>query len=172
LDADTRIDVTRVAMEDLWTYERAPGRRLVLPWTSTGLPSGVVQMDFVFNEQLPQQPAVTEISTAGGDTVSVLAASPELSLAWKLLWLETDMYPQGKDLYDATLLAERYTVPLELLRHVLGKELGAGAVHFTPASVLAWDVDWQNFVDEYPDVTGTAKQWQQRLAESLGRTFE
>jgi hypothetical protein len=168
----TRIDVTRPAMEDLWTYERAPGRRLVLPWTSSELPPGVVQMDFVFNEQLPQEPRLTEVVTTGSQPVEVLAASPELSLAWKLLWLETDSYPQGKDLYDATVLAERYTVPVDLLRQVLGKELGAAAVDFSPASVLEWDVDWHNFIGEYPDITGTVEQWQRRLAAALRATFD
>ncbi|PYC74957.1 hypothetical protein C7C45_03455 [Micromonospora arborensis] len=40
----------------------------------------------------------------------VLAAPAPLALAWKLLWLATDRYPQGKDLYDAALLAEHTTV--------------------------------------------------------------
>ncbi|NET47696.1 MAG: nucleotidyl transferase AbiEii/AbiGii toxin family protein [Merismopedia sp. SIO2A8] len=38
--------------------------------------------------------------------VRVLAVSKTTLLAWKILWLETDLYPQGHDLYDAARLAE------------------------------------------------------------------
>jgi hypothetical protein len=171
VDEDLRLDTSRVAREELWTYERAPGLRLVVPWTGAGLPAGVVQMDFVFSERLPQPPALTQIPVPGRDPVSVLAAGPELSLAWKLLWLETDMYPQGKDLYDAVLLAERWTVPLDLVRRVLSVELGELATDFTARSVLKWDVDWDNFIDEYPEMAGTAQDWQLRLAQALTRSF-
>ncbi|MFJ3904726.1 nucleotidyl transferase AbiEii/AbiGii toxin family protein [Streptomyces sp. NPDC090025] len=100
--------------EYIWTYERVPGLRLAVPWTVPGLPGGQVQIDLVFQERLPR-PAVP-VEVAG---VVVAAASPELSLAWKLLWVSCDMYPQGKDLYDAVLLAERFPVPLDLLERVL-----------------------------------------------------
>ena len=45
-----------------------------------------------------------------GVAAPMLAAPAPLALAWKLLWLATDTYPQGKDLYDAVLLAENTTV--------------------------------------------------------------
>ena len=51
--------------------------------------------------------------------VPVLAASNEESLAWKLLWLFSDFYPQGKDRYDAVLLAERTALRSSLLKTVL-----------------------------------------------------
>jgi hypothetical protein len=99
----------------------------------------------------------------------VLAASASLSLAWKLLWLATDTYPQGKDLYDAVLLAEHTTVDQDLVRQLMRPELGTEADAFTAETVLSWQVDWTNFTDEYPAITGTAEQWTRRLALALER---
>ncbi|MGP4103973.1 nucleotidyl transferase AbiEii/AbiGii toxin family protein [Nonomuraea sp. KM90] len=100
-----RMDVCDIAVDDIWTYERAPGRRLVVTWRAGRLPPGTVQLDFVFNERLPDpsEPALTPRAD-GGERTRVLGATPELSLAWKLLWLDDDdSYPQGKDRYDAVL---------------------------------------------------------------------
>src|SRR5439155_22050872 len=80
-----------VAVEDIWTYERAPGRRLVFPFTAAGLPPGNVQVDFVFNEKLPLPPHRVRMPPSH---VEIATAAPELALAWKLLWLATDMWPQ------------------------------------------------------------------------------
>jgi hypothetical protein len=46
-------------------------------------------------------------------------------------------------------------------------ELGGAAADFTPETVLTWDVDWANFVAEYPRVRGTAVTFQHRLAAAL-----
>jgi hypothetical protein len=48
---------------------------------------------------------------------------------------------------------------------------GQEADSFTAASVLAWDVDWTNFTDEYPTVAGAAEQWALRLAVALDRSW-
>lgn len=141
----------RVAAEDIWTYERAPGRRLVFPFNAPGLPAGSVQLDFVFHEKLPVAPELVHIPLIGEP---VPAATAELSLAWKLLWLETDMWPQGKDLYDATLLAEHTKTSLHLVREVLRPELGDQADEFTAASVLRWTMDWDNFRDHIGTIAG------------------
>jgi hypothetical protein len=151
----------------IWTYERADGRRLVIPFDQGG-ETGNVQVDVVFGEKLPIGP---EVLVLPGVDQPVLAATPALSLAWKLLWLTTDMYPQGKDLYDATLLAEHTTVDLALVRDLLRPELGTAADDFTAADVLQWDVDWRNFTDEYPAVDGTGEQWLRRLALVLDRAW-
>ncbi|MFE4336806.1 nucleotidyl transferase AbiEii/AbiGii toxin family protein [Streptomyces sp. NPDC056831] len=91
-----RIDAAGMVTEDIWTYDRVPGRRMLPPWTAPGVPGGTVQLDVVFNETLPAPAAVNELQPlADGPGCRVLAASPELSLAWKLLWLVTDAYPQG-----------------------------------------------------------------------------
>lgn len=157
----------RVAVSDIWTYERADGRRLVIPFAVDGLPPGTVQLDFVFNEHLPIEPVVLVLP---GVDEPVLAAPADLALAWKLQWLATDMYPQGKDLYDAVQLAEHTTVDLDLVRGLVREELGdAEADAFCAESVLLWDVDWLNFVAEYPDVRGDASEWLRRLARALDR---
>lgn len=171
----TVIDAAGATTDDIWTYERADGRRIVLPWRAEGLPSGTVQMDVVFGEELFADPIQTTIPSPHGGGVSVWSATKELSLAWKLLWLETDSYPQGKDLYDATLLAEQTSLPFELLYRVVqsggdGYYDYAGKLH--PDFPREWDVDWENFRTEYPWVEGEAEEWQARLTEALAPTFD
>lgn len=150
----------------IWTYERADGRRVVIPFSRPGLPDGTVQIDIVFGEHLLIAPQ--PLTVLG---VPVTAASAGLSLAWKLQWLATDAYPQGKDLYDAVLLAEHTTVDLALVHDLMRPELGDDADRFTAATVLSWtDVDWRNFTDAYPGINGTATDWLRRLALALDRT--
>ncbi|PWK48772.1 nucleotidyltransferase AbiEii toxin of type IV toxin-antitoxin system [Actinoplanes xinjiangensis] len=152
----------------IWTYERADGRRLVIPFSAPGVPDGSVQIDVVFGEDLPIEPEPVALA---GVKPLVLGATAELSLAWKLLWLATDRYPQGKDLYDAVLLAEHTTVDVELVRELLLPELGDEALEFSAVTPLSWhDVDWDNFADEYPQVAGTARHWLRRLALALDRS--
>ncbi|MFJ9340625.1 nucleotidyl transferase AbiEii/AbiGii toxin family protein [Streptomyces sp. NPDC101733] len=173
-EGDLTISAEGAVHEDIWTYERVPGRRLVLPWSAPGLPGGQVQLDFVFNERLPAAPEPARV--AG---VRLMAATPELSLAWKLVWLATDMYPHGKDLYDAVLLAEECTAPYALV-HTVFRESGEW---FPPKS--PWDspltleafaeverADWDLFRAEYPGVGGSAATYAQRLRTALGPTFD
>lgn len=159
--------------EDIWTYERVPGRRLVLPWSADGLPGGQIQLDFVFNERLPARPEPAEVAGA-----LLPAATPELSLAWKLVWLATDMYPQGKDLYDAVLLAERCTAPYELVHTVFmesGEFFPSHARRDTPLTMDAFDgvreADWDAFAAEYPGIPGSAASYAERLLRALAPTF-
>ncbi|NML54608.1 nucleotidyl transferase AbiEii/AbiGii toxin family protein [Streptomyces sp. R302] len=164
LDLDLVIDDAGAVTEYIWTYERVPGHRLVLPWSAPGLPGGQVQLDFVFHERLPTPPRPTEV--AG---VQVRAADRELSLAWKLLWLSCDMHPQAKDLYDAVLLAESCTLPLPLLETVLKEAdewpLDIG-VPFGPAvfEQAAREVDWAAFPDDH---AGAGKDSGPSLREEL-----
>jgi hypothetical protein len=161
-----------VAMDEIWTYERAPGRRLVFAWQATGLPPGHIQMDFVFGERLWTEPIVTEIPLVSGETARVLAASQELSLAWKLVWLHTDVYPQGKDLYDAVLLAEQTPLRLDILNAALEAADWRHGRVTGPDFPLQWEVDWESFRREHPWIEGSVKDWQVRLAEALRPTFE
>ncbi|GAA2815970.1 nucleotidyl transferase AbiEii/AbiGii toxin family protein [Crossiella cryophila] len=156
----------QVRSEHIWTYERVPGRRLVFPFDVDGLPQGAIQLDLVFNEPLPEPPVTVAIPPLG---TPMRTASASLSLAWKLQWLMTDLYPQGKDLYDAVLLAEYTTVSLDLVRELLRPELGREAEDFTPDSVLGLPVDWINFRDEQPGVEGEVRPWLDRLAAALAR---
>lgn len=169
---DAVIDVKRIFVDDIWTYERAAGKRIVFPWRAEGLPPGYIQMDVVFNEDLWNDPIQTKIPIIQNSSRTVWSVDKEISLAWKLLWLETDMYPQGKDLYDAVLLAHTTHLSLDLLKLVLqsgdwrprGEEL-------TADFPLEWEVDWENFKLEHPWIEGTAEEWQTRLSEALKETF-
>ena len=64
-----------MATDDIWTYERAEGRRIVFPWHAPYAPGGAVQVDVVFGETLAETPTQAAIPTADGDAVSVLAAT-------------------------------------------------------------------------------------------------
>jgi len=171
---NTVIQVERITVDDIWTYERSSGRRIVFPWLADDLPPGQVQMDIVFREELLVDPFEMQIpSLSGGDSIRVWAATPELSLAWKLLWLQTDMYPQGKDLYDATLLAEQTPLSLDLLHRVLlQSEDGKSYVPLDPEFPMLWDVDWEEFKREYPWVCGEAIDWKTRLTDALAPLFD
>lgn len=158
----------RIAESAIWTYERADGRRLVVPFTAPDAPDGHVQIDIVFGEHLPLPAQSLRLP---GLDAPVMAASAPLCLAWKLQWLATDLYPQGKDLYDAVLLAEHTTVDQALVRELIRPDLGAEADLLSAETVLSWQVDWTNFTDEYPTITGTAEQWTKRLALALDRAW-
>jgi Nucleotidyl transferase AbiEii toxin, Type IV TA system len=155
--------------DEIWTYDRVPGRRLMLPWRAPGLPGGWVQLDFVFNELLPTEPQDTVIPVAdGGPGIRMSAATPEQSLAWKLLWLITDMHPQGKDLYDAVLLAERTSLRYEVLRDTFVPAVPYRHTVPLRANDLAeFATEWEHFEAEYPDRPGTVDEYQQRLTAAL-----
>jgi hypothetical protein len=163
LVADLRAAVGPSVVEPIWTYERVPGLRIVFPFEVEGLPGGAIQIDLVFNEELPIAPQPVEIA----GTV-LLAADQELSLAWKLQWLATDSYPQAKDLYDAALLAERSTVNLTLVRELLRPELRHHADEFGRESVLGLGhVDWDNAPSELPVTKADEHVLLQRIAAAL-----
>jgi hypothetical protein len=162
---------SEAATDEIWTYDRAPGRRIVFPWRAPGLPAGAVQLDFVFGEEMASPPVETAIPTADGAPVTLRTASREQSLAWKLLWLQSDMHPQGKDLYDAALLAEQTWLPLSLLKRTMAAAGYAETAWASADLPLKWHVDWENFRLEYPWVEGGAAAWQARLARALEPTF-
>ncbi len=175
------IDVDKISVTGIWAYQRASGRRIIFPWKAEGIPPGDLQMDVVFSEELLAEPIQTYIPSSVGESTLVWAASKELSLAWKLLWLETDRYPQGKDLYDATLLAEQTHLPFDLLcqvlqssadwnNEVLRKSNFSWRSGF-PLIMQAKYLDWDNFKKEYPWVEGEAKDWEDRLSLALLPTF-
>ncbi|MER6982641.1 hypothetical protein ABT317_38195 [Streptomyces carpinensis] len=95
-------------------------------------------------------------------------------MAWKLMWLLTDAHPQGKDLYDAVLLAEHTPLRFELLREVLlDAEPSEGCRPVGPGEISALEqtVEWNHFVAEYPDIPGTAADFVDRLVTALAPTF-
>jgi hypothetical protein len=167
------ISARGAVVEDIWTYERVPGRRMVLPWGAPGLPGGHVQLDFVFNERLPEDPEPVELP--GGAIVQ--AATPELSLAWKLMWVINDAYAQGKDLYDAVLLAERHPLRHELLHEVF--RLSGEWPYPYREKILLEDVveavgyvEWNHFVTEYPQFRDGEREFAERLVRAVTPTFE
>lgn len=173
---DVMIPAQAHAIEEIWTYERAPGIRVVLPWHHVqSIHNGTVQMDFVFGEKLPTAPVPTYLSLSGKEPVLMRTASPEQSLAWKLVWLATDSYAAGKDLYDAVLLAEKFGVSPDVVRATFkAAESGFynGQVSFARDDVLNWSTEWEDFIKEYPTVKGTDKEWLERLANALTPLFE
>lgn len=172
-DDTIRFDAGDARVEDIWTYERAPGRRVVVPWRTEGLPPGTVQIDVVFHEVLPVPPVRAVV--AG---VEVPVASAELSLAWKVQWLLTDAYPQGKDLYDAVLLGERARLSPGLLRPLLRAELGEAADALDERHLREGDLagvstaaEWAHFVRECPWVEGGPGEWIDRFEVALAPAF-
>jgi hypothetical protein len=167
-----KIDAGAVVRNDIWTYERAPGHRIAFPWSCGSLPPSLVQMDFVFEQKLHVPPSVIRLTLGDLPEVPVLAASNEESLAWKLLWLFSDIYPQGKDLYDAVLLAERTPLRSSLLKTVL-----EDAGEWNPKWISETfplrsachqrSVDWENFRKECPWVEGTCEAWVARLQKAI-----
>ncbi len=123
-----------VSTDEIWTYERAEGRRVVFTWHAAGLPPGTVQVDVVFNEPLPR---ACERYPITGTAHTIASVGAELALGWKIMWLHSDWYPQIKDLYDAVILAERTTIDPALVAELLQDDHGPN-VAFEPAMVLDW----------------------------------
>ncbi|MFF0887668.1 nucleotidyl transferase AbiEii/AbiGii toxin family protein [Streptomyces sp. NPDC003456] len=167
------ISARGAVVEDIWTYERVPGRRMLLPWGARGLPGGHVQLDFVFGERLPEEPELVEL--AGGAVVR--AATPQLSLAWKLMWVINDAHVQGKDLYDAVLLAERHPLRRELLHEVF-RLSGEWPYPYQEEILLehvveaVGYVEWNHFVTEYPRFRDAEREFAERLVRAVAPAFE
>ncbi|WP_202866191.1 nucleotidyl transferase AbiEii/AbiGii toxin family protein [Kribbella turkmenica] len=104
-DPGPGLQSAKVARDEIWTYERVPGRRLILPYEHHGL-TGFVQLDFVYNEELPMEPERLPIGDA-----SPLTAGPELSLAWQLLWLQSDTFPRARTCMTRCCWPSRPTSP-------------------------------------------------------------
>ncbi|WP_262284411.1 nucleotidyl transferase AbiEii/AbiGii toxin family protein [Micromonospora sp. MA102] len=150
-----------------YAYDAVDGARLHLPWRAADGRTGSVQLDFAYDEPLPDPPCAAAVPRQdGGPPSAVWAASPRLSLLWKLQWLCTDLHAdgagRGKDLVDAVLLAERDDGRLAgrlaaELRHRL-PEPGL----LRPDSVCGWRVDWSAGPDR------ARAGWRERLAVALG----
>lgn len=157
--------------EEIWIYDKAPGQRLIVPWNCEDERlNGTIQMDLVFGELIPSPPVEVEFLDPDNDPVTILAATQAQSLAWKLLWLETDLYGQGKDLYDAVLLAESTTVDAETLRKTFAwADIGAAefARVFNQTRILRWNTEWEEFQKEYPQIQGSEQEWKNRLVTAL-----
>ncbi|MFE7636433.1 nucleotidyl transferase AbiEii/AbiGii toxin family protein [Kitasatospora sp. NPDC057518] len=169
LSGTVRVHADQAVSDEIWTYDRVPGRRLVLPWTAPGVPGGSVQLDFVFTEHLPVPPQPYLLP---GVTGPLLGATPELSLAWKILWLVSDIHPQGKDLYDAVLLSRTAEVPYELLREVFTQS-DPNCLYWPvfPEQITGLDVDWDEFAKDYPQFAEPVEEYPAQLLARLHPTF-
>jgi hypothetical protein len=172
------LDVQGFDESSPWAYSGYAmlGARVTVPWRVDGRPgSGVVQMDFAMDEPMPWRPVWTRIPRLDGGFSVMRAASPELSLAWKLMWLiedsKGDGVSRGKDLYDAVVLAELGGLAglgglggLRGMTRVGGLDLAG----LTRRDVEGARVDWDAFVAEHPAVEGSVGAWKQRLVDVLG----
>ncbi|MFJ9774437.1 nucleotidyl transferase AbiEii/AbiGii toxin family protein [Kitasatospora sp. NPDC101157] len=169
LSGAVRLHADQAVGDEIWTYSRIPGRRLVLPWSAPGVPGGTVQLDFVFTEHLPVPPEPYRLP---GVTAPLLGATPQLSLAWKILWLVSDNHPQGKDLYDAILLSRTAEVPYELLRQVFSRsDEGWSQWPVLPEQIGELDVDWDEFAKDYPQFAEPVEEYPAQLLAALRPTF-
>ena len=161
--------------EGYGSYEMS-GARLEIPWhvTKDGewrAPHGATQMDFALDEKAMEASTWTRIPRLDGGDTLVRAASPQLSLVWKLLWLMQDTWiageSNGKDLYDAVLLAELpgMTLDGELLREIEEWE-GLRPIDFT-RELDDLEIDWEQFKRQCPQADGTLKDWIRRLENAL-----
>jgi hypothetical protein len=184
-----RIDADTITEDSTWGYAYdtsdddgdgegtgSGGARVVLPWQVDESLSGRVQLDFAYDERLPEAARLLAVPRQdGGSPTVVWAATPELSLAWKLQWLCTDQVTggrcAGKDLYDAVLLAELDGVrlPARLLRAVLRRVPDPDLLR--PASIRRWAVDWPALHADHPSVRADPGPWLDRLATALHPTF-
>jgi hypothetical protein len=155
-----RLDLESVSYDAAFGYAYQPGYdgagcRAVVPFDG-----GAIQIDFAYDEKLHEPAVLTAIPRADGTLTALWTASAALSLAWKLQWLIADQTAEGaadgKDLYDAVLLAERATTSLPPhLRRM------PGIADLDPATVRTWTVTTHSSVPD-PIV------WCDRLARALG----
>jgi hypothetical protein len=141
------------------------GQRVRVPW-HTADASGTVQLDFAFDEPLPDPPTFAAVPRIdGGPPTVARSASRELSLMWKVRWLAADLASEGrvagKDLYDTVLLVEldRLRLPERLRRDVMRNVPD-------PDAVRDWAVDWDTIATH---AAGKPSHWLGRLASGLRR---
>lgn len=120
-----RLDADNAAVDTEWGYAYdsedgagGGGSRLVIPWQGDGV-NGTVRVDFAYDERLPEPPVLLAVPRIDGRPPTVTwAANARSALIWKVHWLVTDQeqhgFCQGKDLYDAVLLAELVSDPPRL----------------------------------------------------------
>lgn len=149
-------------------YGQETGKRVIFPWGSSCGMRGTVQMDFCFGTELNHGIRPFLMPLVSGNVLPVLAVTKQELLLWKLYWLHQDdltRKSRGKDLYDATLLAEDTYIPYSLLEKVI-PELASDS-----DMPLEWEVEWDEFASRTRQVYGEAFDWQQRLWTALAPTF-
>ncbi|MEZ0091004.1 hypothetical protein [Streptacidiphilus sp. EB129] len=101
----------------------------------------------------------------------MLAVTPELSLAWKVTRLVNDIWPRGRDMYDAALLAELHPLPYSLLGDAMrDADPRTAEDPFRLVHLLELDLggDREHSANEYPGhVASTWQSCLHRLAVAL-----
>ena len=138
--------------------------RVDVPWRDKDGTEGPVQIDFAYDEELPEPPVLLAVPIGvPPEQVALWAASASLSLMWKLQWLASDQATQGfssaKDLVDAVLLAEGADVRMPVsLRRLLDSRL---PVPLAPETIVTWQIDASEALE------GSADRWLARLADAV-----
>ena len=182
-------DADNIRESDDWlysyTYGGGTGVRLLVPWQADGLEPGLLRLDFAGDESLIDPPVWTSVPRADGSRPTLVrAASRESSLAWKLLWLYADANAdanvdvaaasgsgaQGKDLYDAVLLAEseRTRLTPQLFNRILRRSSRDAAGEFQVSAIRVSEEEWAGFQLTHPSAQGSAAEWLDRLTRALG----
>ncbi|WP_328418202.1 nucleotidyl transferase AbiEii/AbiGii toxin family protein [Micromonospora sp. NBC_00389] len=172
-DNTIRLDAEAADRDAMWGYTEygnsyeGAGVRLHVPWHAPDGSTGSVQLDFAYDEYLPEPPVLTAVPRRDGRPPAALwTASRELSLVWKLRWLCTDQAERGvsagKDLYDAVLLAELDGIRISrrLRRLVLGTAL------LSSDAVRSWAIDGSG------PLGADAEPWLVRLARAVQVLYE
>jgi hypothetical protein len=135
-------------------------------------PRGDFQVDFAYDEVLVDPPALMAVPRAADGRAPLWAATAAQSLMWKLQWLATDHarlgYCEGKDLYDAVLLAEMGPRPSPRLRRRLRSRLPTPDA-LDEGAAQRWRVDWSTVDDSHRPSDGST--WLARLANALDREW-
>ncbi|WDI44389.1 nucleotidyl transferase AbiEii/AbiGii toxin family protein [Bremerella sp. P1] len=149
-------------IESARTWATAAG----LKWTEIELSRGDHQ----------RQPMITYWGTDSLESQHATAKQIEEQLqplGLQVVRLKTDCYGQGKDLYDAVLLADHTTLDAELLRQTF-EVSDTWTAHcpnpvdrFDADAILNWHIEWEDFKKEYPQIPGTQEEWKYRLITGL-----
>jgi hypothetical protein len=144
---EIRVLGDEISTDNIWTYERAEGRRVSIPYDAENGALDAVQIDVVFRSPLLQAPTFERVVPDNSHDGIWMAIKAE-SLAWKLLWLASDSHPQAKDLYDAVLLAEAVSLPRTLLEQTINDDT----------------IRWPEVLDR---IVMDQDTWRELLAENL-----
>lgn len=151
--------------EDIWTYERVPGRRLVLPWSAPGLPGA--RSSWTSSSTSASRRSRSRRrrgrAPAGGHAGAV--AGLEAGLAGH------GHVPAGQGPVRRGPARRALHGPVRADPHGLP---GVGRVHpltLEAFSEVKW-ADWDAFRADYPGISGSAASHAERLLTALGPTFD
>lgn len=160
--------------DEIWMYERFPGKRLVIPWSGDFMPRSVspqflIQMDFVLGEPIVFPLERLDIEAEAG-RASLRAASKVQSLEWKIQWLAGDTYPQAKDLYDAWCLSGDVELPYQAFLRAL--ESNPYALNQSNWHEFCGPIKSSNIIEQEGWSPEEIEKMMYDLYQALGPTFQ